>query len=90
MPAQGKLKMLSAVGRATRAPPPPTPRPHGTQLVPVVNLSPIHYFTHVKFKLHFYMIVDIFKPIHSGREQSRESQPNTPASRTDQFMDSSA
>ena len=69
--------MLSAVGRATRR-----PYPHRTQLVPVVNLSPTHYSAHVKFKLHFYMIMDIFKPIHNGREQSREPQPNTPASRT--------
>lgn len=60
---------------------PPSPRPHGTQLVPVVNVSPIHYFTHVKFKRHFYMIMDIFKALHSGREQSRESRPNPPASR---------
>ena len=63
MPSPSDLKMLSAVGQATC----PRASEHTACLRPV-HLSRIHYFTSIKFKLDFYLITDIFKHVHNGRE----------------------
>ena len=69
MPSPSDLKMLSAVGQATC----PAASEHRA-CRRLVHLSRIHYFASIKFRLDFYLIMDIVKHVHNGRGQSRDPQ----------------